>query len=90
MGGGVVAEIFRERRKPGRFSGGGGSSTICWAWPITISQPHSVGDGVVGDFFAFFGNRRSRSIRLPQIREFFLTFPGHLQISRNSLQKKNI
>ena len=24
MGGGVVAEIFRDRRKPGRFSGGGG------------------------------------------------------------------
>ena len=23
-GGGVVAEIFRNRRKPGRFSGGGG------------------------------------------------------------------
>ena len=23
-GGGVVAEIFRDRRKPGRFSGGGG------------------------------------------------------------------
>ena len=25
-GGGVVAEIFRDRRKPVRFSGGGGSS----------------------------------------------------------------
>ena len=24
LGGGVVAEIFRDRRKPGRFSGGGG------------------------------------------------------------------
>ena len=24
VGGGVVAEIFRDRRKPGRFSGGGG------------------------------------------------------------------
>ena len=26
VGGGVVAEIFRDRRKPGRFSGRGGSS----------------------------------------------------------------
>ena len=26
VGGGVVPEIFRDRRKPGRFSGGGGSS----------------------------------------------------------------
>ena len=25
-GGGLVAEIFRDRRRPGRFSGGGGSS----------------------------------------------------------------
>ena len=25
VGGGVVAEIFRDRRKPGRFSGEGGS-----------------------------------------------------------------
>ena len=26
VGGGVVAEVFRDRRKPGRFSGGGGGS----------------------------------------------------------------
>ena len=26
VGGGVVAEIFRDRHKPARFSGGGGSS----------------------------------------------------------------
>ena len=25
VGGGVVAEIFQDRRKPGRFSGGGSS-----------------------------------------------------------------
>ena len=51
VGGGVVAEIFRHRRKPGRFSGGGGSSRIFFASPITISHPHSVGGGVVGEFF---------------------------------------
>ena len=27
VGGGVVADIFRDRRKPGRFSGGGGGSS---------------------------------------------------------------
>ena len=26
VGGGVVPEIFRDRHKPARFSGGGGSS----------------------------------------------------------------
>ena len=40
--------------------------------------------------FWVLGNKRSRSIKLPQFREFFLTFPGHLEITRNSLQKKNI
>ena len=75
-GGGVVAENFRDRRKPGRFSRGGGSSRNFSASPITISQPHSVG-GI------FLGNRRSRSIKLPQFREFFFTFPGHLEITRN-------
>ena len=71
-GGGVVAEMLRDRRKPGRFSGGGGSSRITFR-----------GGGVVGDLFLFFGNRRSRSIKLPQFRAFFLTFPGHLEITRN-------
>ena len=42
----------------------------------------------MGELFGFFGNRRSRSIKLPQFREFFLTFPGHLEITRNSFQKK--
>ena len=27
VGGGVVAEIFRDRHKPARFSGGGGGSS---------------------------------------------------------------
>ena len=98
--GGVVAEIFLDRRKPGRFSGGGGSrrnfpgspqawpiqwgggwgsSRNVWASPKTVSQPHSVGSGR----FFFFGNARSRSIKLPQFRTFFRTFPGHLEITRN-------
>ena len=45
VGGGVVAEMFRDRRKPGRFSEGGGSSRNVWASPITMIQPHSVGGG---------------------------------------------
>ena len=53
MGGGVVAEIFRGRRQSRRFSGGGDSSRNFWGWPITVSQPHSVGGGVVGFFGAF-------------------------------------
>ena len=48
--GGVVAEIFRDRRRR---------------------------------IFFFLGNRSSRSIRLPQLRAFFLTFPAHLEITRN-------
>ena len=66
-GGGVVAEIFRGRRKPDRFSGGGGSSRNCWASPIN-KPPTFRGGGVVGEFLGFFGNRRSRSIKLPQFR----------------------
>ena len=59
MGGGVVAEIFRDRRKPGTFSGGGGvGSRNFWTSPITISQPDSVGGG--GEFLGLFPNRRSR------------------------------
>ena len=55
VGGGVVGDIFRDRRKPGRFSGGGGgSSRICCASPITISQPHSVG-GEGGSVRIFWG-----------------------------------
>ena len=57
MGGGVVAENFRDRRKPGTFSGGGGSSRIVWTSPITISQADSVGGE---EFFGLFPNRRSR------------------------------
>ena len=47
VGGGVVADIFRDRRKPGTFSGGGGggSTRIFLTSPITISQPDSVGGG---------------------------------------------
>ena len=72
MGGGVVAEFFRDHRiKPtpcvsladwqiqwggvvaeisgiavslADSVGGGGSSRNVWASPITISQPHSVGE----------------------------------------------
>ena len=62
--------------------GGGGSSRNFWASPLTMSQSHSVG-GVVGEFFLFFGNRRSRSNKLPPFREFFFTLPGHLEITRN-------
>ena len=84
MGGGVVAEIFRDRRKPGRFSGGGGVvAEFFGTSPIAISQPHSVGRGVVGECLGFFSNRRSRSIKLPQFRKFLGTFPGHLEITRN-------
>ena len=62
VGGGVVAEIFRDRRKPGRFiqwggGGGGGSSRNFLTSPITISQPDSVGGG---EFLGLFPNRRSR------------------------------
>ena len=40
--------IFRDLRRPTRFGGGGGgSSRIFSVSPITISQPHSVGGGVV-------------------------------------------
>ena len=47
VGGGVVAEIFQDRRKPRKFSGGGGGSSRNFsASPITISQPRSVGRGV--------------------------------------------
>ena len=50
VGGGVVAEILRVRRKPGTWQiqwGGGGSSRNFSTSPITRSQPHSVGWGVV-------------------------------------------
>ena len=81
LGGGVVAEIFRDRRKPGRFSGGGGgSSRIYFASPISVSQPHSVGSGRFLFFWVtggqdqsnylnsgnFFGHFRVTS-RLPEI-----------------------
>ena len=47
-----MAGIFRDRRKPGRFSGGGGgSSRNFWTSPITMNQPPSMGGGVVGEFF---------------------------------------
>ena len=62
---------------------GGGSSRNFSSSPITISQPHSVGGGSEMIFFGFLGNRRSRSIKLPQFREKKLTFPGHLEITRN-------
>ena len=75
--------IFRDLRRP-TFSGiavsladsvGGGSSRNFWASPITISQPHSVGGGS-GRLFWFFGNRRSRSVKLPQFRDIFLDISG--------------
>ena len=81
-GGGVVAEIFRDRRKLGRFSGGGVVAEMFGHnhKPATF---RGRGGGVVGEFFFFFGNMRSRSIKLPQFREFFGTFPGHLEITHN-------
>ena len=50
-GGGVVAEIFRDRRKPVRFSGGGGVVAEFFASPITITPATFRGGGVVGEFF---------------------------------------
>ena len=80
MGGGVVAEIFRDRHQPSTFGGGGGSSRFFFASPITISQPHSVGGGSGRIFWVtgsqdqsnylnsghFFGHFRVTS-RLPKI-----------------------
>ena len=52
MGGGVVAEFFRHRQEPTRFSGGGGrgSSRIFLFSVISKSLRGSVGGGVVAPF----------------------------------------
>ena len=95
MGREVVAEFFRDRRKPGRFNGGGGGGGSSKQKFLHFAHNHNPATfrgrgGVVGIFFCFFGNRRSTSSKLPQFREFFVTFTVHLEITRNSVQKKNI
>ena len=75
-GGGVVAEIFRDRHKPARFSGGGVVAEIF--------RDHNKGQ----NFFS--GNRRSGSLKSPSFGNIFFTFTPDLEIFRNSFQKKNI
>ena len=79
MGGGVVAEIFRDRRKPGRFSGGG---VVAEIFRDRRKPGRFSGGGVVAEIVGL-RPYQTHSIRLPQFREFFWTFPGHLEITRN-------
>ena len=50
VGGGVVADIFRDRRMPGRFSGGGGVVAEIF-WDRRMPGRFSGGGGVVAELF---------------------------------------
>ena len=77
VGGGVVAEIFRDPHKPTRFSGGGGSRR-------NFSALQS------GTIIFLPGNSMSRSLKSPSFGNIIFTFPPDFDLFRNSLQKKKI
>ena len=75
VGGGVVAEIFRDRHKPARLSGGGGVVA-------EIFRDHNKGQ----NFFS--GNRRSGSLKSPSFGNIFLHFPRIWKFSEIHCRKK--
>ena len=52
MGGGVVAEMFRDLEKPTRFGGGGGGSSAHFFLFRYLKTSFSV-NGALLDFFSF-------------------------------------
>ena len=77
VGGGVVAEMFRDRHKPARLSGGGGVVA-------EIFRDHNKGQ----NFFS--GNRRSGSLKSPSFGNIFLHFPRIWKFSEIHCRKKNL
>ena len=53
MGGGVVAEVFRDRRMPGWFSGGGGVIAQIFRVRRMPGRFSGGGGGVVAEIFNF-------------------------------------
>ena len=79
VGGGVVPEIFRDRHKPARFSGGGGGVVA------EIFRDHNKGQ----NFFS--GNSRSGSLKSPSFGNiFFYISPKSGNFPKFIAEKKHL